>query len=393
MQARGIQADVVTCCSLINALERGGQWQLAEQLFVQMCAASWQRQGTHSPLYRMMEIAASAAEEGNPLPPPGTHTAVVTAPQSWSPTYTHPSVGPSSQTISHPSTPRARLVRPLLEASPAQSSLDMDAQTDNLQQHTLASYSNQSPSLLRRPPGRHVSDLQHQVSNLYSEHSLGNLQSSLSTPDVTNFNTSLSRQHSTLSAGGRLRSSEASLSSLLSQGSPFKLAPETPEKPSRPQQQQSDDLSRLMQDFAGMEVQSPYPSNSAVSHQIDDSTRDGQTQPYSAPASPLSHATAKQIQEAALHRQDALSLRPTTNPVGVGQAPVLRFMNVTQIAPNRVCCNALLAAYARAKPTQWQKVCDLLSSSLPSATHRVNTYTCMHCFSDKLQVCMVCTAI
>ena len=40
MQARGVEADVVTCCSLISALERGGQWQLAEQLFLQMCAAS-----------------------------------------------------------------------------------------------------------------------------------------------------------------------------------------------------------------------------------------------------------------------------------------------------------------------------------------------------------------
>ena len=38
-QAARIQADVVTCCSLINALERGGQWQLAEKLFLQMCTA------------------------------------------------------------------------------------------------------------------------------------------------------------------------------------------------------------------------------------------------------------------------------------------------------------------------------------------------------------------
>ena len=59
MQARGVLADVVTCCSLINALERGGQWQLAEQLFVQMCAASWQAHGVNSPLYRIMEIAAA----------------------------------------------------------------------------------------------------------------------------------------------------------------------------------------------------------------------------------------------------------------------------------------------------------------------------------------------
>ncbi len=37
MQASGVEADVVACCSLINALERGGQWQLAEKLFLQMC--------------------------------------------------------------------------------------------------------------------------------------------------------------------------------------------------------------------------------------------------------------------------------------------------------------------------------------------------------------------
>ena len=32
MQVRGVEADVVTCCSLISALERGGQWQLAGKL-------------------------------------------------------------------------------------------------------------------------------------------------------------------------------------------------------------------------------------------------------------------------------------------------------------------------------------------------------------------------
>ena len=36
MQARGVLSDVVTRCGFINALERGGQWQLAEQLFAQM---------------------------------------------------------------------------------------------------------------------------------------------------------------------------------------------------------------------------------------------------------------------------------------------------------------------------------------------------------------------
>ena len=40
MQEAGVEPDVVTCCSLISALERGGEWQLAEQLFCQMCAAA-----------------------------------------------------------------------------------------------------------------------------------------------------------------------------------------------------------------------------------------------------------------------------------------------------------------------------------------------------------------
>ena len=35
-----MEPDVVTCCSLISALERGGKWLLAEQLFCQMCAAA-----------------------------------------------------------------------------------------------------------------------------------------------------------------------------------------------------------------------------------------------------------------------------------------------------------------------------------------------------------------
>lgn len=45
MQASNVEADVVACCSLINALERGGQWQLAEKLFLQMCTVQVGRVG------------------------------------------------------------------------------------------------------------------------------------------------------------------------------------------------------------------------------------------------------------------------------------------------------------------------------------------------------------
>ena len=85
MQARGVLADVVTCCSLINALERGGQWQLAEQLFVQMCAASWQAHGVHSPLYRIMEIAAAPCPPQDANPNPTEHPPALSHAQSFQP--------------------------------------------------------------------------------------------------------------------------------------------------------------------------------------------------------------------------------------------------------------------------------------------------------------------
>lgn len=368
MQARGILADVVTCCSLINALERGGQWQLAEQLFVQMCAASWQRQGTSSPLYRMMEIAAAAAvEDAGPSQGsegPSRH-AIAPASQGWGSPEHHSNIALSPQTVKCPLTPQQRLAQPPQEASPVQYS-----RSSSLQTELQGAMGSASSPLLRTPPVRHVSDLQHQFSNLSDNHNDRLLQASLSTPDVTNFYTSQSsssfsngpsfpdslyQHHGALSASSsRLRGSAASLSSLQSQASPLKFAPTTPEKPL--QQHASGDYASLTQDFAGMHMQPSRPCSLTMPQQSTSIPLSSLISDHRTESSLFSHATAKHIQEAAAHRQDTLSLSPTTNPVGHGQAPVLRFMNVTQIAPNRVCCNALLAAYARAKPTQWQKV-------------------------------------
>jgi len=41
---------------------------------------------------------------------------------------------------------------------------------------------------------------------------------------------------------------------------------------------------------------------------------------------------------------------------------MFNFSHATRVAPNRVCCNALLAAYARAKPPQWQRALHLLQA-------------------------------
>lgn len=49
-----------------------------------------------------------------------------------------------------------------------------------------------------------------------------------------------------------------------------------------------------------------------------------------------------------------------TNNTGV--TSMFTFSHAVRVAPNRVCCNALLAAYARAKPPQWQKAVHLLTA-------------------------------
>ena len=52
MRAAQIDGDVITCCSLISALESGGQWLFALQLFVQMCIGQ-KRDGSYGSLYKV----------------------------------------------------------------------------------------------------------------------------------------------------------------------------------------------------------------------------------------------------------------------------------------------------------------------------------------------------
>lgn len=48
---------------------------------------------------------------------------------------------------------------------------------------------------------------------------------------------------------------------------------------------------------------------------------------------------------------------PNPHPLFLpGLATLFNFSHAARVTPNRVCCNALLAAYARAKPPQYQRV-------------------------------------
>ena len=75
-----------------------------------------------------------------------------------------------------------------------------------------------------------------------------------------------------------------------------------------------------------------------------------------------------QQNETAKHLRRAMSCFPdlqqvhSTPQTSGGLATMFNFSHAARVTPNRVCCNALLAAYARAKPAQWQRALHLLEA-------------------------------
>ena len=397
MQARGVLAEVVTCCSLINALERGGQWQLAEQLFVQMCAASWQSQGVNSPLYRIMEIAAAPALEVTQLsltePSSSPHAAVAWDDSSMS--------SPIDRSVSMDSVGRSQHMVPWTPAGIQGTEVSPEGKTHEVAcmsshqavnspgelQHSISS----SPSGMRSPGDKSAGMLSHTLARSDKQAPLNPCNASLTPPTRSTRNLCFSRDSATIigrSTSGSVTQTTSGLhhvgsfqsanssNSISCSPSDYtaKYLEQSPSleharsgvalvSPARPPYTaysltgQSSDSADLLQSFSDMHVGDTAPS---VRRSLFPHEQPGQTSGFNTPRSmsgESSNATVRRIQEAAVSRQEMLSLRPTTNPVGgsMGQAPVLRHMNVSQIAPNRVCCNALLAAYARARPTLWQK--------------------------------------
>ena len=621
MQARGVLADVVTCCSLINALERGGQWQLAEQLFVQMCAASWQAHGVNSPLYRIMEIAAAPCPPQDAVSPPSEQSPrlchahsqswehhdsdvalvmresslVATSPQRSNPltsdmtSYSSPMLSPIAQMPGPPSaapvTPAGHSFDSSLSSSfPKHSSASPDDQTEisqpdrpfistpskqvslgsqdsgsnprmytnDLSKHSLFSRDpagaigreadstviqtsvlkrqgtevhpvnssgnsssrwvskdktspvmhtppDRHPSAESRPAGRSSSDYIPELAHANSspEIMIPNATCGLdkNSPDYSLLNASSTACGETGGAGQsellrsftnmRVGSTSQSVQRALFPPEALRLqkssgligSPQQPllrhqtapgithgSSPLRSLTSQNsfghgDNLQpalRLQADSLqdsilqgssmhqtrhtkvqqGMHHPASFPQETkpllglihqssmnnigshrvlrplssfsgesgVLSSQIELGHQGTHTQGSSESRvlrqqgsfggchiqDERSNATVRRIQEAAVDRQELLSLTPTTTPVGGsrGQAPVLRHMNVSQIAPNRVCCNALLAAYARARPTCWQKVIcrhSVAPQSRCTVIHRCFFRKCIICFSGALK--------
>lgn len=86
-----MEPDVVTCCSLVSALERGGQWRLAEQLFSQMCAAA-AAAGDQRALLLLQRVGAGNAPQSQGLGAPGFTSRAVGL-GAAEPGFAHPLMG------------------------------------------------------------------------------------------------------------------------------------------------------------------------------------------------------------------------------------------------------------------------------------------------------------
>jgi len=401
MQARGVLADVVTCCSLINALERGGQWQLAEQLFVQMCAASWQTQGVNSPLYRIMEIAAAPAVEITEMalshassgPPQavawdGGNTGLRTDRAMSTDDAGKPQHEAARMSAAFTASGLSRTFKttePISNSAQQGLSSPFEVQQSmSFSEHSMRSPNDKSKGMLSHALARsdkQTYPLDPAPSDLPSpttDRSKGMLISNDPELQVSRGN-NLTQSPSALHLSRSLRSTGSSTnisyspsdytpkhteqsSSLEHTGSGVGL--HSPARPpyaaySQALTGQTSSSSDLLQSFSSMHVGDTAPSVQRALFPQEQPGQQTAVRTSDSTSHERSDSTVRRIQEAAMNRQEMLSLRPTTNPVGgsMGPAPVLRHMNVSQIAPNRVCCNALLAAYARAKPTLWQKVC------------------------------------
>lgn len=298
MQARDIEADVVTCCSLINALERGGQWQLAEKLFLQMCTV----QGEVASPPRQLVLSAGRLVRAQ--------------------------TSPTSVLDILNSAPGAGAMASMSEGLVLGAGL-----ADEL-----------APLGVRKAEG----------------------------------------------GSGVAKDLSAAFASTLSLSDPAEAPAEAQalgSPPSAALAKSASGVSLLPQDSGVAALQSP--GGASLQSPLSAPSLDGRYVPASPPqmhqvhpgrgGPPLSPGVlvrtgslarrepqGQEQVEAAQHLRRAMSCYPeldgSEQQDQSGLASMFNFTHAVRVAPNRVCCNALLAAYARAKPPQWQKAVHLLAS-------------------------------
>lgn len=317
MQQAGIDADVVTCCSLINALERGGQWQLAEKLFLQMCTLQGEDQVD----------GYAQAPQG---PGPGSLLRSQTSPTSVL----------LMNGLGGAAAPRTENSNGLKTPPPSNGSLDILSAMSpldipqGLDQPVAPFKSGTDTSPAGNTNGK-SDDLSTAFKRALFFSNIGELP-----PEAT---ASPFASHTGLTRGNSIGFTT--------------LFPNIPEDTTL---NSSSDGTGLQTTYSSSRVMSPGPSPLRP--------------PSPAPSSRLQRSGSLRSRglgpthqaETSAHLRRAMSCYPDLDP---GEAPnaggmdhMFTFSHAAKVTPNRVCCNALLAAYARAKPPQWQKAVHLLTA-------------------------------
>lgn len=339
MQSSGVEADVVTCCSLINALERGGQWQLAEKLFLQMCTVQEHEGGISTDMV-------------NPFM---SHELSPNAQSILSRTSNNSGYGFGQHGMQH---------QPLLRSQTSPTSVLLALRNNSCNPPaSLPPVSETNPVQVDSGSSLPTTTSTGPADTLPRQDSgqvYGNCEP---LPDAVDGLASVFARAATLSPSPSQSPGPVDPSTL----NPFSLAA------AQAQHGSTSSLSSLYHPSFGLgQGLSDSVTDLQLLHLQDGSHNTGTATATATPPSRLQRSGslrpdpsgASAHAAAAAHLRRAISCFPDLDPVdGVGeQTQIFNFSHAAKVAPNRVCCNALLAAYARAKPPQWQKAIHLLSA-------------------------------
>ncbi|KAL4429625.1 hypothetical protein ABPG77_008674 [Micractinium sp. CCAP 211/92] len=364
MQAHGVEADVVTCCSLINALERGGQWQLAEKLFLQMCTVQGEATLTEEPLPAVLAGAAASPASVKMLRSQTSPSSVLDTLQS------PPHAGGGLMSIvESPRNPEA--TRCLFDLdSPSLGTLSVLGSTQQGQQHdVLRGLASAQNGPLQGSPveglaGRFSATMALSPGGDSEQRGPNGRGASPGAATPLGLERGGSSDEG---ASGQQPNPFAAASKLIS--GLRKSSPSCSETSLQNSESQQAAFERAARAGSSGSVPTPPPGLARTSSGIS---------PPSTSPKPLCSSTslarthslrreqgAPQL-EAAQSLRRAMSCYPElaggSMGEGTGLATLFNFSHAARVTPNRVCCNALLAAYARAKPPQYQRALHLLAA-------------------------------
>eukprot|EP01025_Chloroclados_australasicus_P023761 TRINITY_DN239_c2_g2_i1.p1 TRINITY_DN239_c2_g2~~TRINITY_DN239_c2_g2_i1.p1 ORF type:complete len:1156 (+),score=193.51 TRINITY_DN239_c2_g2_i1:471-3938(+) len=331
MCSSGIEADAVTCCSLITAMDKGGQWQLAEQVFMHMYSGD-QRfssllslEDDSSTMLATQQLVKQLTDSNADL-----SKMVDQSSMAMIAAMTQASAETASPAGSVPTTSNALL-----------SALKMDT---NPVLNQLGSISEEEPVIGRKeyPANSGAKDESDANNSSLASVAANIFGNGVPTTDTTNSSANGGVAGAGTGSGGVSLTAQ-DLQSAVAQGS-FDLR--------QLRSALSSDVDRNKQILGQHSL--PVGMQQMIGRSASSIEYSGSDPIISMQSLMAGNSPMNRLQRMA---SDAAAHATMGNTGGL-----LRTSSISskKAAPNRVCCNALLASYARAKPPQWRRALRLL---------------------------------